>query len=393
MVSNRIENVALSGTIEINAKTIEMIDDGIDVINLCPGEPDLPTPKHIKDAAKRAIDANKTKYTNNSGIRELKEAIRNKFIQNYNVEYSLSEIIVSNGAKQAIYNALQVIVDNNDEVILPVPYYVSYPDMIRLAGGVPKFVKTQIKNSFKITRDEFKSAINYKTKAIILCSPNNPTGAVYTSEELASIVTIARENNVFVISDEVYESLIYDDAKFTAIVQLGVEYKDHLVTVNGVSKAYSMTGWRIGYAVAPEDIVTGMNKLQSHSTSNACSISQYAALEAISGPQDSVIEQRKIFQRRKDLVHNALSKINGINFVEPHGAFYFFVDINEIINNSNTINNSKEFCLKLLNEGHVATVPGSVFGMENYFRLSYSKSEEELEKAMKRIANTIYNYS
>jgi len=389
MLSPKIENIALSGTMAIAAKTIEMKSKGIDILDLCVGEPDLPTPEHIKIAAQKAIDQNKTKYTLNSGIIELRSAVSNKFLKEYNARYDTDEIIISNGAKQAVYNSLQTIISDGDEVLLPLPYYVSYPHMVRLAGGIPKIIKTFTENSYKLTAEELSENISDRTKALILCNPNNPTGSVYSREELEKLVNVAVENNLMIIADEIYEKLIYDSVVFTSIATLGDKYRDHLIVINGVSKAYSMTGWRIGYAVSTKKIVAGMNKLQSHSTSNACTISQHAALAALTGPQDVVEEQRKLFEERKNMVHNALTEIDSINFIEPHGAFYFFVNIKEIMKKMYHINSSKEFCLMLLNVGRVATVPGNVFGMEGYIRISYAKSKEELSEAMARIKDTL----
>lgn len=385
MLSPKIKNIALSGTIEITAKTIEMKSKGLEVFDLCAGESDLATPNHIKEAAIKAITENKTKYTINTGIRELREAICAKYKTEYNSIYDMDEVIVSTGAKQAIYNALQAVIGVGDEVILPLPYYVSYPPMIELAGGTPVYVRTETSNSYKITKNELNQSITRNTKAIILCNPNNPSGSVYTRKELLDILEIVSLNNLILIADEIYEKLVYDNIEFTSIASFGEKYKNNVIIINGVSKAYSMTGWRIGYAVAPKEIIIGMSKLQSHSTSNACTISQYAALAAITSNYDTVNEQCKIFESRRALVHQAITRIKDLDFIEPRGAFYFFINIKKVLDKSSTINNSKEFCLKLLEEGHVATVPGTVFGMEGYIRVAYTKSKEELEGAMKRI--------
>lgn len=392
MLAPRINNVTLSGTMEIASKTIEMQSSGINVFNLCVGEPDLPTPENIKEAANKAIFENKTKYTLNTGIVELRKAICEKFKKEYNSDYDINEVIVSNGAKQSVYNALQTIITDGDEVLIPLPYYVSYPEMVKLAGGIPKFVATQLSNSYKMTPDEFKNSITSKSKVLILCNPNNPTGSVYTKEELSSIVEIAVDNNLVVISDEIYEKLIYNPAVFTSVTELNHKYKDSLIVINGVSKAYSMTGWRIGYAVSSKEICTGMSKLQSHSTSGAGSISQYASLEALTGSQKSVENQRRIFEERRDLLISKLGEIDSLNFIHPDGAFYLFVGIQDVLKKSQIINDSREFCMKLLNEGHVATVPGTVFGMEGYIRLSYSKSKEELLSAVERIKTTVESF-
>ncbi len=391
MLSQKINNIAFSGTMEIAAKTIEMQNAGIDVVNLCVGEPDLPTPEHIKEAAKIAITNDQTKYTSNSGLVELKIAIQKKYAREYRIKFSSDEIIISNGAKQSVYNAVQTVVNSDDEVIVPAPYYVSYIDMIKLAGGKPKIVKTSAQNNFKVSTSDLEQSITPKTKAIILCNPSNPTGAVFSKTELEQIVEVCLSNNLIIISDEIYEKLIYASTKFTSIASLGKNTIENSIIINGVSKAYSMTGWRIGYALASKKIVEGMNKLQSHSTSAACTISQHAAIAALNGSQECVEEQRKIFEKRKNFIAKELTKINSISFTMPDGAFYFFIDISKVIDNSKSISNSREFCFKLLDEGLVATVPGSVFGMENFIRISYSKSMDELKTAIARFRNFVEN--
>ncbi|MBK8944892.1 MAG: pyridoxal phosphate-dependent aminotransferase [Ignavibacteriae bacterium] len=391
MISSRIDNITFSGTMEIAARTIELKSKGIDVIDLCVGEPDLPTPEHIKKAAFEAISANKTKYTLNTGIKELRTAIAGKYLKEYNAEYFPEEIIVSNGAKQSVFNVLQTIINNNDEVLIPKPFYVSYPHMVRLSGGVPIFIETKRSNNFNPTKEEIEKNISSKTKAIIICNPNNPTGSIFTKNELLDILNLAMEKNIFVIADEIYEKLIYNDAEFISVASLGAKYKNHIIIINGVSKTYAMTGWRIGYALAPKQIVNGMNKFQSHSTSNACTISQYAALTALTYSQVTVEEQRKIFEKRRNFICSTLSEMEIISFVEPSGAFYCFIDISNLIEKYTSIDNSKDFCLKLLHEANVATVPGIEFGLENYIRISYAKSMDELKEAFVRIKKFIQN--
>jgi aspartate aminotransferase len=389
MLSEKIVNIPLSGTMEISSKMIEMKARGIEVLDLCVGEPDLPTPEHIKAAAQKAINENRTKYTLNSGITELREAVCVKFKNEYNAQYNSDEVIITNGAKQAIYNTLQVIINPMDEVLLPLPYYVSYSEMIKLAGGIPKFIKTKRENSYKITLEELRANISENTKALILCNPNNPTGSVFSESELQKILDFALSQNIFVVSDEIYEKLVYGNTVFKSTAAFGPEFKNNLVVINGVSKSYSMTGWRIGYAVAKKEIISGMNKLQSHSTSNACTISQYAALEALTGPQEVVENQRKIFEERRDLIQKELNKIDSISYVEPLGAFYFFIDISQILKKSESISSSREFCINLLNESYIGTVPGSVFGMEGFLRISYAKSKEVLSEATRRMRESI----
>lgn len=389
MISKRVNDIAFSGTMNIAGKTIEMLSKGIDVINLCVGEPDLPTPEHIKQAGIDAINSNKTKYTLNTGIKELREAISQKFKSEYNAEYSIDEIIVSNGAKQSCYNAIQTIVGEGDEVLIPKPYYVSYPHMVKLAGGIPVFVETKKKNSFNPISDEIITNISKRTKLLILCNPSNPTGAVLNRDELKSLVQTAVDKNLMILCDEIYEKLIYDSFPFTGVAKLGKAFKENLIIVNGVSKTHSMTGWRIGYALSTRKIVQGMSKVQSHSTSAASSISQYAALAALSGSQNSVEEQRKIFEERKIFIENQLSEIEDLSYIKPKGAFYFFIDIKEVLEKSSTIKNSTDFCNELLDKGKVATVPGIVFGVEGFIRISYAKSMEDLKIAMVRIKEFI----
>lgn len=392
MLSAKLDKIAFSQTMNISAKTIEMQNNGVTVYNLCVGEPDLPTPEHIKLAGQKAIEENKTKYTVNSGIKELKEAIRDKYLKEYSTEYNLDEIIISSGAKQAVYNALQAVISEGDEVILPIPYYVSYPDMIHLAGGITKFVTTKIENEFKLTAGELRNNISEKTKVIILCNPNNPSGSVYTKDELKSLVEVAFEYNLLILSDEIYEKLIYDSFNYTSIATFWEKYRNNIILVNGVSKTYSMTGWRIGYTLTTKEIVSGMNRVQSHSTAHPCSISQYAAVAAINGDQTCVENQRKIFEERKNLVSKALNEIDIFSFIEPKGAFYFFVNIQKLIDQSSTVNNSSEFCNKLLDEWRVAAVPGSVFGMEGYIRITYAKSCEELSEAMRLLKKAVNEF-
>ena len=389
MISKRVKDIAFSGTMNIAGKTIEMQSKGINVINLCVGEPDLTTPDHIKRAGIDAIISNKTKYTLNTGIKELREAISQKFKTEYGTDYSINEIIVSNGAKQSCYNAIQTVIEEGDEVLIPKPYYVSYPHMVKLAGGIPIFLETKKRNSFNPTPEEIIKYISERSKLLILCNPSNPTGAVLNADELKSLAQTAVDNNMMILCDEIYEKLIYNSFPFTGIAELDDEFKENIVIVNGVSKTYSMTGWRIGYALSTKKIVEGMSKVQSHSTSGASSISQYAALAALLGPQNSVEEQRIIFEERKLFIENQLLEINDLSYIKPNGAFYFFIDISKVLKKSSTIKNSTDFCNLLLEKGHVATVPGIVFGIEGFIRISYAKSMGDLKKAMVRIRKFI----
>lgn len=388
-VSSKIQSLELSGTIRISSKIHEMQNRGIKIIDLCVGEPDLPTEDHVKEAAKTAIDNNLTKYTLNNGITELRKAVQNKFLVEYNASYNLDEIIISNGAKQALYNSILSIINDGDEVIIPIPYYVSYPAMVKLAGGVPIYCQTSFKNNFKISSDEFNSVITPKTKAIILCNPCNPTGAVFSEKELISIAEIALKNNLFIISDEVYEKLIYGSAQFKSLASLNEEFKENSIIINGVSKAYAMTGWRIGYAAANKKIISAMNKIQSHSTNHPSTISQHAAVAALTWSQERVELQRKIFEERREYLTNFLSGIEEISFNNPDGAFYFFINVKNIIKRAKSIYDSESLCLMLIEKANVAFVPGNVFGMEGYIRISYSKSLEDIKEAMKRFKKFI----
>lgn len=389
MISTRIDNITFSGTMEIAAQTFELKSKGFNVIDLCVGEPDLPTPDYIKQAAFEAISSDKTKYTLNTGIKELRNAISEKYLKEFSAKYLPEEIIVSNGAKQSIFNVLQTIIETGDEVLIPKPFYVSYPHMVRLSGGIPIFIDTKRSNSFNPTKEEIEKNISSKTKAIIICNPNNPTGSVFSSNELMDILNIALEKNILVIADEIYEKLVYNNSEFISVSSFGEKYKNNIVIINGVSKTYAMTGWRIGYAIAPKYIVEGMNKFQSHSTSNACTISQYAALAALTHSQETVEDQRKIFEERCNFIKNSLMEIEDVTFVQPSGAFYYFIDISKLIEKYSSINNSKDFCLKLLHNSYVATVPGIEFGLEGYIRISYAKSINELKEAFIRIKDFI----
>ncbi len=387
-LSKRVEKIAVSPTMKIAQQAIEMKLKGIDIIDFSVGEPDFPTPENIKEAAKRAIDSNFTKYTVNAGTVELRNAIAEKLKKDNNLEYSHKNIIVSNGAKHSVFNAIQSMVDSGDEVIIPAPYYVSYPEMVKIAQGNPIFVNTNEETNFKITPNQLKNTITSKTKLFILCSPSNPTGAVYSKGELEELADIIESSNFYILSDEIYEKIIYDDFQFTSIASLSNKIKERTITINGHSKSYSMTGWRIGYTAAEENIINAINKYQSHSTSNASSISQAAALEALIGQQDTVKNCRKEFENRRDLFHEGLISIDGITCYKPKGAFYLFPNVSAFFNrtyNSNNINNSNDLALFLLQEAKVAVVSGTAFGAEGYLRLSYSTSTNNIIEGLKRL--------
>jgi len=391
-LSTRANNISVSPTMKISGMAKIMKAEGKNVINLSVGEPDFNTPQNIKDAAVKAINENKTRYTINAGIPELRKAISSKLKKDNNVEFNIDEIIVSNGAKQSLYNTFQVIANPNDEVLIPVPYWVSYPQMVKLAGAKPVFLSTNESTGFKITVEQLNKAINEKTKAIILCNPSNPTGAAYSKTELLKIAEFLFDKNIYVVSDEIYEKLTYGEYQFNSFVSLIPEMRDRIITINGVSKAYAMTGWRIGFAAAPKDIVQAMNKIQSHSTSNANSVAQYAALEAFSGNQDSVNSMKIEFEKRRNYLFSELESIEGISCYKPQGAFYLFPNISALLRNiceDRGIKDSYDFAMDLLKNAEVATVPGSSFGAEGYLRLSYATSMDNLKEAIIRIRNYI----
>jgi aspartate aminotransferase len=370
----------------------EMLHKGIDVIDLSVGELDYPTPPNVKDAAIKAIDQNFTKYTINSGTIELREAIADKLRKEDYLNYSPSEIIVSNGAKQCVYNAIQSVINDGDEVIFSSPYWVSYPEMVSLAIGKSVIINTNERDNFKISREQLEEAISPRTKLLILCNPSNPTGALYNRNELEKIAEIIEKHNFYVIADEIYEKMIYDDNKFVSFASISEKVKSKTIVVNGLSKSYAMTGWRIGYAAGPQHIIKAMNKIQSHSTSNASSISQAAAVEALLGPQTFIEQMKNDYQKRRDFFFNEINSINGLQCFKPQGAFYLFPNITYFFNKSTNIfriEHSFDLAMYLLYEAKVAAVPGSSFGSEGYLRMSYTASMEKLGEAAKRIKNAL----
>ncbi|MGH7246198.1 MAG: pyridoxal phosphate-dependent aminotransferase [Candidatus Levyibacteriota bacterium] len=381
MISNRARQIKPSGTIAVTTKANEMKKEGIDVVSFGAGEPDFDTPENIKKAAIDAINSGFTKYTASSGIPELKKAICEKFRNDNGLEYTPANILVGNGAKQCLYDIFQALLNPGDEVIIPVPYWVSYEEQVKLADGVCVFLQAQ--ENFKITAEQINNAITSKTKALIICSPNNPTGTVYTQEELEAIAKVCVEKNIYVISDEIYEKLIYGGQEPVSIASLNPEIKKLTIIVNGVSKTYAMTGWRIGYCVAPEDVIKAASALQDHSTGNPNSIAQKAALEGLTGPQETVAAMKKEFEKRRDYMIDRLNKMKNISCQKPDGAFYAFPDVSKTY--GNTVHNSLEFCSKLLDEEKVAIVPGSAFGDDNCVRLSYATSMENIVKGLDRL--------
>ena len=385
IVSNSLKRIKPSPTIAVSQKARELKAAGKDVIGLGAGEPDFDTPENIKQAAIAAINRGDTKYTVVDGTPDLKKAIVNKFKRENNLEYSTNEITVGTGGKQVIYNALMATLNKGDEVIIPAPYWVSYPDMVLLAGGNPKIVKCNENDGFKLTPKNLKKAITKKTKWLILNSPSNPTGASYTKEEIEALSEVLIKNkNVHILSDDIYEHITYDNFNFFTIAQVS-KLKNRTLTMNGVSKSYAMTGWRIGYAAGPKEIIKAISKIQSQSTSNPSSISQAAAVEALNGTQDFIQERSNAFKERRDFVVNSLNNIKGISCLKPSGAFYVFPSCKKLLGKKTKLKTDKDFVEKLLEEALVAVVQGSAFGLDGYFRISYATSMDNLKKALERI--------
>lgn len=389
ILSRKAQNIGASLTLALTAKAGELKKEGIDVVSFGVGEPDFNTPKNIIEAANRAMEEGKTKYTATSGIVELKEAIAKKLKEDNKLNYKTKNIIISTGAKQSLANLFMAILNPGDEVIIPVPYWVSYPELVKLSDGVPVFIETKKENSFKVTYDELKSVLSKNTKAIVINSPNNPTGTVYSKEDLEVIARFAKENDLIIISDEIYEKLIYGGEKHISIASLNEDTFKRTVVINGFSKAYAMTGWRIGYAACyNEDLIKVMNNIQSHMTSNTNSITQFAALEALNGDQKTIENMVKEFSLRRDLMIDLINKIEDITFIEPKGAFYIMIDLSKVLEKAN-IKGSMEFANRLLKEENVVVIPGIAFGEDNFVRLSYATSKEEITKGLERIKNFI----
>jgi len=391
-LNERAKNISPSPTLAIDAKAKQMIAEGTKVINFGAGEPDFDTPDHIKQAAVEALEKGMTKYTPVAGILPLREAIAKKFKVDNNLDYEPSQVVVSAGAKHSLYNAFMVLCQPGDEVILPAPYWVSYLEQIKLAGAAPLIVQTRQENGFKLTPEELRSTLTPRTRLLVLNSPSNPTGAVYTRDELAALGEVLLENNIAVISDEIYEKLVYDGEKHISIAELSPELKDQTVIINGVSKAYSMTGWRIGYAAAPAEVAKAMNDLQSHSTSNPTSIAQAGALAALEGSQGPVSEMVEQFDRRRKYMVERLQSMPGISCNTPRGAFYVFPSMKGLIGksyNGKKIAGASDFAAIILENARVAVVPGIAFGDDTCFRLSYATSMENIEEGLNRMENLI----
>ena len=391
IISNNLNKIKPSPTIAVTQKARELKAAGKDVIGLGAGEPDFDTPDNIKEAAIKAIRDGDTKYTAVDGTPALKKAIVDKFKRENNLDYDLDQITVGAGGKHVIYNAMMATLNEGDEVIVPAPYWVSYPDMVLLAGGTPIILECDEKQGFKLSASELDKAITPKTKWIILNSPSNPTGACYSESDIKELSKVLiKHPHVYILSDDIYEHVVYEGFKFFTVAQIK-ELKNRVLTMNGVSKAYSMTGWRIGYAAGPKEIIKAIAKIQSQSTTNPSSISQAAAVEALNGQQDFIKERAKSFQERRDFVVKALNQINGIECLSPDGAFYVFPSCKGLIGkkdpNGNVLNNDSDFVKSLLENSGVAVVQGSAFGLEGFFRISYATSMENLIKALEKIAN------
>ena len=398
LISDSLNRIKPSATMVITAKAVQLKREGKKVIGLSAGEPDFDTPDHVKKAAIDAINKGYTKYTNVEGIPELRQAIVDKFKKDNDLSYSIDEVIVGTGGKQILYNALVSSINKDDEVIIPAPYWVSYPDMTLLAGGKPIIVNCSIETGFKLTAKELEKVVTNKSKWLILNSPSNPTGACYTRKELEEIADIVRNHdNLYVITDDIYEYIVYDNFEFFTFAQVAPDLKDRVLTVNGVSKSHCMTGWRIGYAVGPKMLIKAMIKIQGQSTSNASSISQHAALAGISGSNDFLKPCLKAFDERRHFVFNKLNSIQGISCLLPEGAFYAYPNVSGLVgkktNEGKILNNDTDIVEWLLETAEVAAVPGVAFGLEPFFRVSYATSLDLLKEAMSRIEKAVLSLS
>ncbi|KGJ16254.1 pyridoxal phosphate-dependent aminotransferase [Paracoccus sanguinis] len=389
-LSRTLARVKPSPTIAMTNLARELAAEGRDIISLSAGEPDFDTPAHIREAAKAAIDAGRTRYTAVDGIPELKRAIADKFARDNGLDYAPAEITVGTGGKQVLYNALMATLNPGDEVIVPAPYWVSYPDMVELAGGTPVVITAGLEAGYRITAAQLEAAITPRTKWVILNSPSNPTGAGYAEAHLRELTDVLmRHPHVWVLADDIYEHLVFDDFRFVTPAQVEPRLKARTLTVNGVSKAYAMTGWRIGYAGGPAELIRAMGTIQSQSTSNPCSVSQYAALAALTGPQDYIAESRAVFQRRRDLVVSGLNQCAGIDCPTPEGAFYVYPSIAGLIGRRTPtgaeITDDERFAMELLHATGVAVVFGAAFGLSPHFRISYAAADAQLTEAIARI--------
>ncbi|HCW53666.1 MAG TPA: aspartate aminotransferase [Clostridium sp.] len=388
-LSKKAGNISPSITLSITAKANELKKQGVDVVSFGAGEPDFNTPENIINAAIKAMKDGKTKYTPAGGILELKETICQKFKKDNNLDYKPNQITVSTGAKQCLANAFMAILNPGDEVLIPIPYWVSYPELVKLADGVPVFVETKKENNYKYTVEDLEKAVTDKTKAILINSPNNPTGTIYSEDELLKIADFAKKYNLLIISDEIYEKLIYDDEKHVSIASLNEDAYNRTLVINGVSKTYAMTGWRLGYIAASEEITKIMTSIQSHMTSNVNTITQYATIEALNGPVEDLNNMVAEFARRRNFMIDKLNKIDGVSIIKPSGAFYIMVNVSDYFNKEfkgQKIESSLDFAKVLLDEEKVAVIPGAGFGLDDYIRLSYATSMDIIEKGIDRIS-------
>ena len=381
-INSRVKTIVGSTTLAITARAKELKAKGVDVVNFAAGEPDFDTPEPIKQAAIKAIQAGHTKYTPSTGTIELREAICAKLKRDNGLTYTPQHVAVSCGAKHSIYNIIQVLADEGDEVLIPAPYWVSYPEMVKLAGAESKFILTTAETKFKITAKQLAGSVTDRTRLLILNSPSNPTGMVYSRKELEAIAEVCVSNNIFVISDEIYEKLIYDTDQYTSFAALGKDVYDLTITVNGVSKAYSMTGWRIGYAAGPLEVMDYVQKFQDHSTSNPTSISQFAALEALKASDEGIKTMCQEFKKRRDLMVSLVSQIPQIRYIKPEGAFYLFCDFSRL-------GEAEQVAKRILDEVNVAVIPGESFGAPGFIRLSFATSTERIQEGIRRIAQWI----
>ena len=384
-LATRVSQVTPSITLAISAKAKAMKAEGIDVCSFSAGEPDFDTPAHIKEAAKSALDKGKTKYGPAAGEPKLREAIANKLQNDNALNYRPENIIVTNGGKHSLFNLMLALIEPGDEVIIPAPYWLSYPEMVKLAGGSPVIVSTQQDRGYKITPQQLLEAITSNTKLFVLNSPSNPTGSVYTPDEIRSLAEIIVEKNLLVVSDEIYEKILYDDARHLSIGAVGAESFDRTVVSSGFAKSYAMTGWRVGYIAAPVEVIKAMTTIQSHSTSNVCTFAQYGAIAALEGSQDCVEQMRQAFARRRQIMLQAIASISQLSSSKPQGAFYLFVDI------SKTGMKSLDFCNNLLLNQKVAAIPGIAFGADNCIRLSYATDLTSINKGMERLDKFVNN--
>ena len=391
-LSRKAQAIEPSLTLAITAKAKEMKEKGIDVISFSAGEPDFNTPKNIINAAIKAMEDGNTKYTSVNGILQLREAICKKFKDDNGLEYNPSQIVVSTGAKQSLANTFLAILNPGDEVIVSTPYWVSYPELIKLADGKPVFVEGDEKSNYKFTKENLEKAVTAKTKPIVLNTPNNPTGTIYNKEELEVIADFAKKYDIIIISDEMYEKLIYDNENHISIASLSKDAYERTIVINGLSKSYAMTGWRIGYCAASEKIAKLMISIQSHVTSNVCSITQYAALEALNGPQDEITKMINEFEKRRNYMINRIESIDNLSIVKPKGAFYIMINIENCLGkeiNGKILNDSMEFCACLLENEKLAVIQGKAFGLNNYIRVSYATSMEAIKEGLNRIESFI----